>query len=211
MEKNKKFKYHTFYDFEVIFTSHESSVKIISCTVCDKRFQSILVLLRHVTIFHSAKELKCNFQNCFEKFDSTSELQSHVFKCNKADSKLTFEKTFEKPAIKKKSCVFDFKNFVNDPVQSEIFKIIYKLQSSRSMPANKLDSILKDMANLTRKTSNYFQVEVKKLIPVEYHKKIDKVFEKIFFENCDSEYKRINFFKDSKCFIPPDSFCIGNK
>lgn len=64
---------------------------------------------------------------------------------------------------------------------------------------------------MSSKISEYHKIKLKESIPVEFHKKVDEIFNEKFFEKYDTDFKRQQYFRESKCFIPPKPFLIGSK
>lgn len=113
------------------------------------------------------------------------------------------------PKKNKKNKVPRFK--LNTPQEEEFFKIISNLYANSSMTNSSVDGVVKNIMHMSSKISEYHKNELKKIIPAEFHSQIDKIFQKDFFSNSDTEFKRLKHFKESNCFVPPESFLIGKK
>lgn len=189
--------------------SHEDQ-KMFQCSSCKKQFQSILVLLRHIKVIHTLSEYKCVYPNCSEICPSIIELQRHALQCNLSDSciKSNNEKLTNKKNNACKSTASDSKNL--SPQEIELFSIISKLYADPTINNNSVDDIVSNIKRMSSTISDYHKKEIKKVIPIAYHKKIDDVFKENFFSNADSEFKRLKYFKECKSFVAAEKFLIGS-
>lgn len=186
------------------------SVKMFQCNSCQKLFQSLLVLLRHIRVMHILSEYKCVYENCSQICSSIVELQRHALQCNLSDSKT---KSNNEKLIKNKidACKSIEVNSTNlSPQEIELFNILSKLYADPTINNTSVDDIVVNIQRMSTTISEYHKNELKKIIPIAYHKKIDDLFKKDFFSNADSEFKRLKYFKECKSFVAADKFLIGS-
>ena len=94
-------------------------------------------------------------------------------------------------------------------VEYDIFQFIAKLYSNPTITKTVVDDIVDDFIKCTGSVTSVFKDRLKTQIPKELHKIIDQSLRVDCFDRINSEFKRLQYFKESKYFIEPQEFEIG--
>ena len=197
----------------------------MECKNCDKSFVDINVLFRHLQVFHPLQtSFTCVYKNCMRRFLSLSFLKKHLANCEKKpELHLVKKKSLIKQSsiYKKEIDNIRFKetpNMIEDKVgnqsedksvEDDMFLFIAKLYSNNSITKIVANEIVDDLLKFTGSVTALFKDQLKAKIPMEFHKTIDECLHVNCLDKVNSEFKRLEYFKQSNYFIEPQEFEIG--
>ena len=178
------------------------------CEYCSGKFTSIAALTKHVNacrvkVSTNVNNVKTKLnvdKNYIHKQENVS-LKSSPYnaQCRVVDVNDSVAKTIAKL------------NEVNDEdsVEDKFMLLLAKLYGDASITNTLVNEIVHDFIDYSKEISHLLSKQFKEKLPVEYHKEIDNVLQFNIFEKYNTEYKRLEYFKNTGYLIQPKQFKIG--
>lgn len=200
----------------------------MNCRICLKKiFGDTRAHMKHLKSYHPFEmTYKCIYPKCYRIFSSFFSLQKHLGKCLFHIHQLqdTTDRKSQNDSSLQTSVIFEMKNIpesnscnTNDFVSEEsiasnniencVLKFIaqlYQKPISRSI----VQKIIEEFKDTIQNVSEHFLQKLKSQFPSDLHN-LGNCFKISMLEHIDSEYKRFQYLQNSKYFISPKSFIIG--
>ena len=94
-------------------------------------------------------------------------------------------------------------------LENSIFTFIGKLYSNNCITNTVVDEVVSDLTKFTESITNLYHKKLKSVLPVNYHRAVDKCLEIQVLEKASTEYRWLQYLKKNGCFMEPTSFFIG--
>lgn len=208
--------------------------KCFICFECLKSFISIDILINHIRNFHLlAQDFVCKQVNCYRTFSRLNRLKYHLVthhtKCEmvlQSNVGKQFERfnnaqihvlEHENVAQDKFECTTNSNDDtfgISKLVYNGIIHFISKMYNSSSLPRNIVTDVISNVKELTEDIFVSIESTLKKQNVAEdalntvrtINSEVNNIFEML-----DTEHKRLKVLKNSKCYIEPSRFFIGER
>ena len=209
------------------------------CEVCNKSFNDVNLVFRHLKVFHSReKSHNCIYSTCLRNFSCIGTLKKHAQSCIKKDfptvnnvnkpvnnpvNKRSVEQQSEMQKKKTGSSFTDNNvqqngNIVNNSNEKTVdenllekffHEFVAKLYSNSTITNTVVDDIVDDVLQFTKQLSTLFYENLKLKLPEEFHSVISDSLNTNIFDKSNTHFKRLQFFKNAGYLIQAKQHKIG--